>query len=457
MLQKSLTKIKWYIKNYQGYIRIISTFMLGFWLSYFYFNHQKLRPHVISKQLNQIINKTPIYGLQAIMAALPGTSDAESKVSEALIVRLNDDMNYLGSTRVDSLTPEVTEGLLRGSIQTLVYPWTAAIASCVPIYKLQGRLYIAMEHNLRQDGSALILRAPEGYMSPKAGTRRFASKTYVNADLKDNAEEELLLRNSHSLTHARIDMISAYKRQKNMYSKAKNELLLNTIDQSLYDTAVRELREEIGLDIKKEDIQFVDINLGKVDSTTPLPVIKAQFMLYKRVSVLPKLKPDGIEVDKAFFLDIRKIDYQIFDGLPLYSYTMSNGDQYSIPNKYVFMIASALNKYRNASLERISAGRYPSTKNLLLHHDDIISKYTFIQQSNIRKLLGDSPESLMIKEGLVVDKKSELIKYATLHKRAQAYHEILERLARLYVQQSKNPSYFEVTKAICHSCQYALH
>ena len=269
--------------------------------------------------------------------------------------------------------------------------------------------------------------------------------TSIQHELMDNAEDELYQLKDQgqldNLSEARKAMAKAYKRQVtlSMNPEKDGEMVEGMQDFSLYDTAIRELHEEVGIKIERKNIRFVRINLG---TEARLPVLKGEFYSYNEVENLPQLRPNGFEVDKAFFIDLQKITPKIVNQKVTYSYT-TEGITYEIPPKHCKIIARSLIKYRNKSIRVASGKRYDSLENLLQHHQDYIASFSDKERQALKPSSSNYTENNLLEKGVRVITK-DLILHASLHPQAQSQHEMFRKLAKVYASKAGKPSFQDI-------------
>lgn len=302
---------------------------IGAALTYYY----KSSPSALSGDLRTLSESDPQAALRVVTDALPGDSEKNKRVAEAAVVRLTDHVTMQGATIRDTVSREVENDQLRDSVQVTPYPWTAAGASCVPIYIKGDQYYFLMVHNKRRDAEKPVLRLPEGYMHPQARPSSFSkSATRLQSDHRDNAEEMLLKDKPPTLLHARDLMRRAYSQQ----PKGSLQDVNAEHDVNLFDTAVRELQEEVGLAVPKESLKMTHSNFGRQGF---VPVIEAEVRYCQVVTEFPEARPDGVEIDDVVFVQAKGLERTHDKG---YSYQHSTGTTYSIPEKYALMLDGAM-------------------------------------------------------------------------------------------------------------------
>ncbi len=129
----------------------------------------------------------------------------------------------------------------RKSIHVHPYPWTAAGSTVIPLLRDENSaLHIALVHNIRRDKDKKVYRLPEGYMHPK-GCPELSNGLPTVFQPNDEAEIKIAFHG--------VDHVEAYEQHA--------PIPVETADQDLFDTAIRELREEISLIVSKEQLTFL--------------------------------------------------------------------------------------------------------------------------------------------------------------------------------------------------------
>lgn len=282
------------------------------------------------------------------------------QIRDAVVVRSFDNpdaMNMYGRTVVDAVTAESTTGKSRYSLQVHPYPWQPAGAIIVPIWRdKDGIPHVVLVHNQRKDKERKQWRLSEGFMHPKpcAGSDKIA---VLDSDVMDEAEE-LILRK-------KLDVATAYER-----AIAENKIKLigagdvTAYDTSLEDTARREAKEEIGLNLNGLDLILSGHKTDRMTIHCYLVDLNQTGSPFKLSP--PTLTPDGTEVIEARWVPVKDFTFKIVNK----EIVISVGDV-PVPIYYALAVSQALSKlHENDISQRVKNSLPPefdfNTKEQLL-------------------------------------------------------------------------------------------
>lgn len=377
-------------------------------------------------------------------------------VQQALVVRLADQINMFGETYKDSLTEEAMKGESRYSVQIHPYPWLAAGASNVIIYRnIFNEISVALVYNqrrdrrlqtdrLRQAGVPDFWKLPEGYMHPRPCKGGENGITLVSSNDMDEAEE-LMLKS--------MPMQKAYKtiKEKRMGTDPIHQEP-SSYDNSTQECAKRESYEEVGLKFSIDQIQLI----SQREENRLIPTIVNVYLMKSKHKDItpPTLEVDGIEIKKAIWGKLRAFHLEKDNTKPEnFRFTLDyneEGDRHpiEIPIKYALMIGQAIRKLRddeiqdNSKLEGCSL--FHSRENVEARVKQILNtKSLNLNQRTLLEILGSSPESdlndLIVSylPGNSLREKDENLKaLANLGINADNYH---KRIISLVVALKKAP------------------
>ncbi len=200
----------------------------------------------------------------------------------------------------------------RPSVEVHPYPWTAAGASVIPVLRTTDqKCYFALVHNRRRDGDKKVYRLSEGFMNPK-GCPDLNDGLPNALDLNDQAEEKIAFQG--------MDHVQAYSEH-----PAGQRA---TSDKDLFDTAIRELKEETSITISRHKLKC----LGHKESDGNVHCIAHYFLAnlnqqHETFSEPPFLNSsDPSEIDEILWVEPKNVSRkgsQYFFGdaeiLPVYA------------------------------------------------------------------------------------------------------------------------------------------
>lgn len=219
----------------------------------------------------------------------------------------------------------------RKNIHVHPYPWTAAGSTVIPVLRdQQGLLHLALVHNRRRDKDKKIYRLPEGYMQPK-GCPELADGLPSQFQPNDEAEIKIAF---HGVNH-----VEAYAEHPAHSAEP--------YDRNLFDTAMREMREEVSMSVSREQLIF----LGQNEEDVRIHSITGYFLADlnyggKVFSEKPQLiSSDPDEIDQIVWGEPRNI---------VFSQGKFFIDTYEILPRYAEMIGHAVFEARRQELCKIA-------------------------------------------------------------------------------------------------------
>lgn len=266
------------------------------------------------------------------------------KIRDAVTVRAFDnanDMNMFGRTVVDKITKESETGKNRYSLQIHPYPWQPAGSIIVPIWRdVNGVPHVVLVHNQRKDKDLKQWRLSEGFMHPKpcAGSDKIS---VLNSNIMDEAEE-LILRKKLNVPTAYALAITNNK-AKTIFSNENT-----SYDTSLEDTARREAKEEIGLELKSLNLILTGYNTEKITVHYYLVDLNQEGSPYIR-QFPPTLTPDGEEIIEARWVSLKDFTFKIVN-----KELEISVQGFRVPIYYAMVIGQALSKLNINNQDNIS-------------------------------------------------------------------------------------------------------
>jgi 8-oxo-dGTP pyrophosphatase MutT (NUDIX family) len=361
------------------------------------------------------------------------------EIKDALLVRLADEpVDMYGRTLVDNISTVAQTGQTRYSVQVHPYPWRPTGASNVAVYKNEfNELFVALVYNIRRDkrsaehplrkiGVPYDWRVPEGYEHPPgcpgAAVHGIAK---ISSDDMDEAEELKLkkrpLKEAYQTIAARQNYSLPATRMTYSY------------DKSLKDCAMREIKEEIGLQADAGNTHFVAIR--EDNALVGIYLIDAS----TKNHAPPDLKIDNLEIAHALWGKLKAFQFKRNNDtgsvLIEVSHYDDDGNEHAIevPLRYALTIGQGIQYFRNQEIQSISntpEGPFFSTRENVEAKVARILKSKRLNPENkaLSDILGISPETYLNK--LNVGEIPTAL--ATLGHYAQSYHHKILWLAEAF-------------------------
>jgi len=372
-----------------------------------------------------------------------GTSDfAESTITllsealpknirDSLVVRFSDDVNMFGKTFTDTLTSKSNEGLARRSMQAHPYPWIGAGASNVIICSDMGKLYVALVYNKRRDKRPLsdklrvlnvpdAWKIPEGYMHPRECKGGKGAISLVPSDVMDEAEE---------LIYKEVPMNIAYASMREKFKHLPQHVHAG-YDASTVACAMRESREEVGLNISPEKVQWV----AQREENGLIQTIVNVYLLRADGSngAPPPLQVDGIEIGEATWGKLQAFKFTRGNaGVQVFlDYFDVDGETHpvEVPIKYAIMIGQAIKKFREDEIESASkiegCPLFTSRENIIAHVQRTLRTPALNPSTvSLVDIFGENPENILTTMCHGAPSRMVDIRYLSeLGRQAEAHH-----------------------------------
>lgn len=271
-----------------------------------------------------------------------------SAVKDPAIVTMTSDASMYGREYNNS------EG--RGEVFVYPYPRPLAGASTVPFFiSPEGKVLVALVHNVLKDGDKKIYRLPEGYFNPKRpADGSFNRMVIIPSEVRDEAERNILkglndLKNQQEKDkpQAAFELVQkAYKEALQNYEKKyphlTNVSVKNIPDKDLQDTAERELQEEVFGRAKRIFKVCSEMNM---ESATFIETYAME------IENFTSLQANGIEISKISWVDPTAFEFRSDDSAEKFSVYITD---YKIPYKYALRIARLMQMVYNEQIKQNS-------------------------------------------------------------------------------------------------------
>jgi hypothetical protein len=380
------------------------------------------------------------------------------ELREALVVRILDEIDMYGKTIKDPFP-----GGDRYSLQVHVYPWTTAGATAVPLHQdIFGYLSVALVWNVNHDKRPAehpdriakipdYWRLPEGYLQPKPCRGGEEGVSHLPSLAMDQAEVAIL--NKSATKEAAYQEIAQSLGLENLPRKSHK----SEYDENLLNCALKELREEIGIDLRNKisdpgnhpQVSFIEIreNSQAAHMINGVYLVEVEKQKYNSPQVL---LPDGTEIGFATWGKLKLITSSLVQNQLRYTYPYGPGIEVEIPMSYALSIAAGVKKFRDQEIATLAKKSNCELFNCSAAIESWILKTTLSSKlnpdkMNISEILGVHPKQLLLDQLLEQkcevpgnspnDKNHTLQLLGTLGSAAEHYHQkllcIVERLNRL--------------------------